>query len=104
VREGATIVVLNGSGEVGLAQKKADELTAKNLNVIAVSNGTSSSSTVVIDKSEGKNSATKALLEKTYNVTASSEVAKFPDATNYNADFIIILGKNATSTSSDTSN
>lgn len=100
VREDATIVVLNGSGTVGLAQQRADELTKKGLDVIAVANATNRTGTVIVTDTKTTKDATKKLLESTFNTIATTSKTKYPDAANYDADFVVIIGAQKASNSS----
>lgn len=97
VKEDAGIVVLNGSGAVGLAQEKADVLTAKGLDVIKVSNAGAQTSTIIIDKTGGKKPKTKAFLEKQFGVSSTTNPGVAPEGASYTADFIVILGKSTNS-------
>ncbi len=99
VHEGASVVVLNGSGVAGLAQGKADTLLAKGITVPAVANGTARDATVIVDLSKGAKSGTKSYLEKLYGVKSVTTTATAPEAKNYQSDFVIILGKNAAAVS-----
>lgn len=99
-REGASVVVLNASGTIGLAQKRSDELALKGVGTADIGNTTARSTNVIIDLSSGKMPATKSLLEKTFNVKATTSTTEYPVAKNYQTDFIIILGKQSTSSPS----
>jgi LCP family protein required for cell wall assembly len=99
-REGASVVVLNASGTVGLAQKRSDELAMKGISTVGIGNTTARSANVIVDLSSGKMPGTKSLLEKSFNVKATTNVAEYPEAKNYKADFVIILGKQSASLSS----
>lgn len=97
-REGATVVVLNASGVDGLAGKRADELAERGIEVLATGNATEREGSVIVRTTNEIKSGTQSALEKKFNVTATSDVASYPDAQGYNADFVIILGtKNAPS-------
>jgi LCP family protein required for cell wall assembly len=88
VKEGANIVVLNGSDIDGLASKEKTKLTDKNFNVAAVANTTHSDKTSIIDTSKGKKPATLAALKKLYgNNVSTTNTLGYPTA-----DFIIVLG------------
>lgn len=101
VREAATVVVLNGSGEVGLAQKRADELEAKDITVAEVGNAEARGNSVVIDLTKGQKEATRKLLEQQMNVTATQNTSSYPEAANYKADFIVIIGKQSAPTTAN---
>jgi LCP family protein required for cell wall assembly len=98
VTESATAVVLNGSGETGLAQKYAEKLAEKGVEVLLVSNaGAERPTNIVVDNSAPKKPKTKAYLLKDLSTSASNKTG-VPEATQYNSDFIIILGKSSAST------
>ncbi len=92
VKEGATVVVLNGGGQTGLARKESDALTAKNINVAAVADAPKTyATTEIIDNSKGAMPNTKQALQKLFG---NNIVASDPSVTGYTADFIIVLGQN----------
>jgi LCP family protein required for cell wall assembly len=98
VKEGARIVVLNGGNLIGIAGQESKILQSKNMNVIATADAPSIyQKTTIVDKSGGKMPNTKSALVKLFgnNVTTSD-----PAATNYNADFVVILGVNQQAPSS----
>lgn len=92
VREDATIVVLNGSGVVGLAQKRADTLTDRGLAISGIGNASERADSIIIDTSQGSKKSTKSFLEKEFNTVSTTDVAAVPEASRYQADFIIVLG------------
>ncbi|MFO0970857.1 MAG: LCP family protein [Candidatus Saccharimonadales bacterium] len=92
-REGATVVILNASGTVGLAQTQADQLAEKGLNVEDVGNAAPRDSTTIFSKSTNKNS-TKKYLEKYFGAIATTDQNTLTEAANYDADFVIAIGKN----------
>lgn len=97
-KEGASAVVLNGSGISGLARSQSTTLANRGISVSAVANASAvQTSNVVIDLNP-KMTSTKSYLQQLYHVTAVTSTAGYPDAQNYQADFIIILGTNASST------
>lgn len=99
VREGASVVVLNGSGVVGLAQTKADELAKRNITIQEVGNGSTQAKTIIIDKTNGKKPATQKALEDYFGTIATTETKKYPDASGYKVDFVVIIGKAQSSSS-----
>lgn len=103
IREGAKVAVLNASGVVGLAQQKADGLSAKGMGVIGVGNTTARDTTVIVDLSKNLKNSSKTYLQTQFGVTATTDLVANPEAKNYQADFVIILGKQAATTSSQTS-
>jgi polyisoprenyl-teichoic acid--peptidoglycan teichoic acid transferase len=97
-REGATVAVLNGSGVVGLAQKRADELTVRGLTVSTVSNASKQRPTnVIVDLTKGKKNSTKTLLEKQFGVAATTDTTANPEALVYQSDFVVIIGQQGSS-------
>ena len=106
VKEGAQVVVLNASGVSGLAKREGDALKAKGIDVANVGNATGDyETTVVVDNSNGKMTATLQYLKGRYG---SSTVAADAAATRAypEADFIVILGADrhtSTSSGSDSS-
>lgn len=100
--ENATIAVLNGTEESGLATKKANELKSYGYNVIIVDDAPTKDyvTTVIYDRTNGVKKYTQNYLEKRLGTSVSAE----PSSTNpilAVADFIVVLGSNETSTSSN---
>lgn len=94
VKEGATVVVLNGTSTAGLAAKAQTMLSAKDINVTAIGDASSPlDTTTIINASDGHKPATLALLKQLYGqqVTSSN-----PYSDVYNADFIVVLGSDQT--------
>jgi LCP family protein required for cell wall assembly len=89
VREGASIVVLNGTSASGLAGQAQTMLTGKALNVVAVGDATVTPTTQIVDASSGKDPATLQLLRQLYGTNI---VTTSPYTQDYAADFIVILG------------
>ena len=90
LREGATVVVLNGTDVTGLAARAKTALEAKDITVAAVGDALSpSATTTIIDISGGKKPATLKLLQQLYGTNVAT--ANPYDGT-YNADFIVVLG------------
>lgn len=97
VREQATVVVLNGSGTTGLAQKYADKLAEKGIDVLEISNAkTDRTESVLINLSKDTKPKTKAYLQEDLATTATTNTTSNPEGKLYKADFIIILGKTST--------
>ena len=92
VREKATIMLLNGTLNEGLATVKANELKSYGYNVINVGNtpGPGWTTTTVVDMTR-KNKFTKNYLERRFGQTAATQLGDSSIATN-GADFVIILG------------
>jgi polyisoprenyl-teichoic acid--peptidoglycan teichoic acid transferase len=99
-KENAAIMVLNGTTVPGLAGSKGDELKSYGYNVIKVDSAPSSDyqHTVLVDLTGGKKPFTKNYLEKRLKVKTTTTV---PDKTitTTGADFVIILGQDASSDS-----
>lgn len=97
VKEGATVVVLNGTDMAGLAAKAQTTLSSKDINVAAIGDASAPlATTTIINASGGQKPATLALLKQIYGtqVTASN-----PYASVYTADFIVVLGSDQLGTS-----
>lgn len=98
IKEGANVVVLNGGNTAGLARTEGDTLAARGMNVAAVGSASKQyDTTTIVDLSKGKMPGTKQALQKLYG---NNVVASDPEAANYNADFVIILGVNQRATGS----
>ena len=90
LREGADVVVLNGTDVSGLAAKAKMALEAKDVNVAAIGDATApSATTTIIDASGGKKPATLQLLKRLYGTTVTTAN---PYSGTYKADIIVILG------------
>ncbi len=90
VKEGAQVVVLNGTTTDGLAGQAETALKAKSITVTAIGDASANTATTtIIDASGGTMPATLSLLKQLYgtNVTTTN-----PYANTYDADFIVILG------------
>jgi polyisoprenyl-teichoic acid--peptidoglycan teichoic acid transferase len=95
-REGANVVVLNGSGKAGVAQTQADKLTSAGFTVSGVDTAPEGTYAEVEIYQIGKGMAkTKAKLESTYKVKVktSAPPATVAEGTN----FVIIFGKDPSS-------
>lgn len=90
-REAANIVVLNGSGVVGVAQTQADALEQAGFNIGLVDNAPEGSyEDIEIYQIGDGNSATAAKLQSRYNVTIKTTAP--PVLGSAEADFVIIVG------------
>ena len=90
-REAAPIIVLNGTGQSGYGQTKADELTKSGYNVTDIGNAPDGTFDKVEIYQIGKdNSATAAKLASRYKVTIK-KIAP-PLAVNGNVRFVVIFG------------
>jgi hypothetical protein len=91
-REKANVVVLNGSGVVGVAQKEADKLTTAGFIVSTVDTAPASQYPDVVVYQIGSGmSATKAKLASLYGVTVKTTAPPVPVTAGTN--FIVIFGK-----------
>lgn len=92
-KENASLMVLNGTSQAGLAGTKAAELQSYGYNVTKVGDAPTQTyaKTTVVDMTAGKKPYTKNYLEKRLGVKI---VTKLPDAAiqAQGADFVIILG------------
>lgn len=91
-REGAEVMVLNGSGVPGAAQTEADKLTELGIEVSSVQNapiGTYSS--VEVYQVNAALTATASKLASLYGVTVTSSAPPITPTTG--VDFVIIVGK-----------
>lgn len=91
MKEGATVVVLNGSGVAGAGQTAADKLSGMGFTVVSVSNAPEGSYTrrEVYQKSESGFTATRAKLKSLYG-SVKTGTSAFPGAGT--ADFVVIVG------------
>lgn len=99
VMEGATIDVLNGSDQAGLATKKAEELEDDNYTIGSIDNAPASTTeSVTIYQLNGDMTNTATALKDKYGVELIQG-----ELTGYytNADFVIVFGADSTSTTVD---
>lgn len=92
-KEGATVVVLNGTNTTGLAMSQENKLIAKGMTVSASDAPTTQATTTIIDNSQGDMPNTLAYFKNTYHATVTTN----PGLTTVypGADFILILGQDA---------
>jgi LCP family protein required for cell wall assembly len=99
-KEEAKILVLNGSTTVGLAATKSTELKGFGYTITGTANAPTKTytTTQIVDLTGGKNKYTQNYLEKRFKVTATTAL---PDAAIQanGADFVIILGSDASTSS-----
>lgn len=99
VKEAASVVVLNGSGQTGLAQKYADTLSEKGVNVVLVSNAPAErQQNSLVDISDTNNPKTVAFLQKDLKTKIIRDSSSVPGLVRYSADYVIILGMDSIST------
>jgi LCP family protein required for cell wall assembly len=100
VQEGASIVVLNGTATNGLATKVKQQLSSKGMSVdkIGDAGNTAQVTTAIIDLSAGHKPGTKAALVKLFG---SHVTTQNPYGTLYDTDFIIVLGSDRVTTSTN---
>lgn len=92
VREGAKIVVLNGSGVPGIAQTEADDLTSRGYTVSLVDNAPDGNyGKVSVYKIGSGNQATAKALTERYSVTLKTETP--PLAMADDVSFVVVLGE-----------
>lgn len=100
VREAPSIVVLNGTGVNGLAKKESAILTSQGFNVVGTADAINLyDSSLVVDLTNGKKPATLQLLKTMFSKNSSttnsiSSSAQATEAKSFNADFVLIIGKN----------
>lgn len=99
-REGANVMVLNGTSTTGLAATQTYALQHKGMTVSVADAPANQPTTTIVDDSQGKMPNTLAYLKQKYNAT----VVKNASLTyNYpGADFILILGQSAAPQTSST--
>lgn len=99
VMEGATIDVLNGSDQAGLAAKKAEELEDDNYTIGSIDNAPASTTeSVTIYQLNGDMTNTATALKDKYGVELiQGELAGYYT----NADFVIVFGTGSTSPTVD---
>jgi len=91
VREAAPVVVLNGSGQAGYAQTKADSLTSQGFTVSSVGNAPAGKyGTVVIYQIGTGNTGTAEKLSTLYGVTIKKTAP--PVTVDASVKFVIIFG------------
>ncbi len=98
VREEANVVVLNGSGVPGVAQKEADALEAKSYTISGIDTAPAGTYAAVeiYQIGEGK-TATKAKLEELFGVKTKTSPLPFTVAEG--THFVIIFGQDRSATS-----
>ncbi len=97
-KEGASIVVLNGSGVTGAAQLAADKLSAMGLTIIDIDNAPEGDypRRVVYQRDATSNPATRAKLTKLYGAAPITGVEQF--GVGLEIDFVIVVGQADTQT------
>jgi LCP family protein required for cell wall assembly len=98
VKEGASVVILNGSNVVGLAAKEKTALEAKGFNVASVADAsTEYPSTMIVDNSNGADPNSLKLLKQLFpgtTVTTDTSPTEATEAQGYSDTFVVILGEN----------
>lgn len=100
-KEGAAVVILNGTDTTGLAMTQEKALIAKGMSVSAANAPANQAATTIIDDSGGDKPNTLAYLKQKYHATVTTNAsltAAYPDA-----DFIVILGQSAAPKTTSTS-
>jgi LCP family protein required for cell wall assembly len=97
IKEGATVLVLNGTSEVGRADAQVTELQSYGYKVLPAANAPTSTydKTVLINVSGAANPYTKHYLERRYGVK-STKLPSDLSLQKGSADFILIVGRDAT--------
>lgn len=104
VREAPSVVILNSTNTDGLAHKFQLILKNNGFNVIDASDANSNyPSSLIVDLSGGKKPASlsslKNVMPKNTNiVNSTTSTAEAKEASNYNSDFVIILGQDTSNT------
>lgn len=96
-KENASVIVLNGSGEPGLATKYAEILKGYGYNVVETGDAPTQdySGTVIVNLRGNDKKYTKSYLEKRFGTSSTSRLPDGIDAKT--ADFVIIVGSNEAS-------
>ena len=100
VVESAPITILNGSSQVGLAQKEEAILKNQGYNVIGVADASKTyANSVIVDQSGGQEPLTLAVLKKEFSsqaqITNTTNYGQESyEAVNYESSFVMILGNN----------
>lgn len=99
VKEGANVVILNGSDVNGLAGKERSVLQTKGIDSVTIADANNEyTGTMIVNESNGNDPATTQLLEKLFPgtvVTSDTGSIEAGEARNYpNANFVVVLGKN----------
>lgn len=99
-KEDAKIAVLNGTNTAGLATKKSTELKSYGYNISSIGDAPTKDypNTVLVDLRNGDKKYTKNYLEKRLGTTAVNSLSDSSISVG-DADFVIILGSNETSSS-----
>lgn len=97
-REAPTVTLLNGSNVSGLAARERTILGGQGFDVVAIANATHNySSSMIVNNVGGSKPFSEALLSKDVHgqvVTTSSGSQEAGEATNYNSNFVVIMGEN----------
>lgn len=102
-REGATVVVLNATDVSGVAAKASATLKAKGIAVGATGDAAVAQVTsTIVDLSDGKMTATSALLQTLYGKSVVKTSAY--SSIYYDADFIVLVGTDHSTTPTTSTN
>jgi LCP family protein required for cell wall assembly len=105
IKEAASVVVLNASDVDGLAKGQQSSLEAKGVNVATIADANNEyPSTMIVDNSKGTKPDTLKLLQQKYpgtTVTSDTGSAESGEAQAYTSDFVVIIGQNWDSSSSN---
>ncbi len=99
--ENARVAIYNATGTSGLATTQATILKSYGYNVTTVDNAptTNPAATTIVDLTHGAKKYTKHYLEGRYKASSVSSLPSNLPAAAGQADFVIILGQNAATTS-----
>lgn len=92
-KEGATVVVLNGTTTSGLALRQENKLIGKGMTVSVGDAAATQATTTIIDNSNSQMPNTLAYLKSQYKATVTTDAHL--TATYPGADFILVLGQTA---------
>ena len=100
-REGANVVVLNGTDTAGVAQTEADKLDKLGMTITRIGNApTGSYGKATIYQIGSDMPATKAKLESLYSTKVTTETP--PVTVTGDTNFVVIVGQASSTSSSDT--
>ncbi len=103
VKEAPSVVVLNAGGVTGLAHKEAAILQSKGFDVLGAADANNQyADSLIVDVTNTK-PASKQLLQTifardTTTTTTSTSSIEASEAEGYNADFVVVLGQNSSTT------
>lgn len=106
VKEGASVVILNGSDVVGLAKQQESVVESDGMDVATIADANNEHpTTMIINNSNGADPNTLKLLQKLYpgtTVTSDTGSTEAQEAQGYTANFVVVLGQNWDGTNANT--